>query len=221
MNSRLSVLIVTCYFIFLPISALSQSLPKPDENGTYLFWSPSEQLLGYRNIEKIFPTRTIKRGSTVKTLPVAEKSINPLYQVGGVTWNVETHMESVNAVGMLVIHNGEIVLERYRADYGPNQRWTSFSVGKSMTSTLAGAAVKDGFIKNLNDPVTKYLPGLVGSAYEGVSVQQLLTMTSGVAWNEDYSDPASDVAMIRSEKSVNGSDPIVTYMAKLHREAEP
>lgn len=203
------------------VNLQAQTLPKPDENGTYLFWTPEEQLLGYRNIEKIFPTRTIERGDHVKALPSAEQSIDPRYKVDGETWNVEAHMEAVNAVGILAIHKGEIILERYRADYGPEQRWTSFSVGKSITSTLAGAALKDGYIKSLEDPITDYLPGLKDSDYEGVTVEQLLTMTSGIAWNEDYSDPTSDVAMIRAEKSVNGSDPIVTYMAKLKREAEP
>lgn len=199
----------------------AQALPQPDENGTYLFWTPEEQLVGYRNIEEIFPTRTIKRGSQVKQLPYADQAINPLYKVNGETWGIDTHMEAVNAVGILAIHNGEIILEKYRADYAPDQRWTSFSVGKSITSTLVGAALKDGYIKSLDSPVTNYLPGLKNSAYDGVTVEQLLTMTSGVAWNEDYNDPASDVAMIRAEKSVDGSDPIVTYMAKLQREAEP
>ncbi|RZA17753.1 MAG: class A beta-lactamase-related serine hydrolase, partial [Proteobacteria bacterium] len=71
------------------------------------------------------------------------------------------------------------------------------------------------------DPVTTYLPGLRGSAYEGVSVRNLLNMTSGVKWNEDYGDPKSDVALIRTGKVVDGQDPIITYMAKLPREAAP
>src|SRR5437868_3282959 len=76
----------------------------------------------------------------------------------------------------------------------PEHRWISFSVTKSITSTLVGAALQDGRIKSLDDLVTHYIPRLAGSAYDGVTIRQLLTMSSGVRWSEDYSDPNSDVA---------------------------
>ena len=63
------------------------------------------------------------------------------------------------------------------------------SIAKSITSTLIGAAIKDGYIGSINDPVTKYVPRLAGSAYEGVSVRDVLMMSSGVKWNETYTDP--------------------------------
>src|SRR5262245_28624878 len=68
----------------------------------------------------------------------------------------------------------------------------SMSVVKSLTGALIGAAIKDGHIHSLNDPITQYLPQLSGSAYEGVSVRHLLQMTSGVQWDETYTDPKSD-----------------------------
>src|SRR3546814_2634731 len=103
--------------------------------------------------------------------------------------------------------------------YGPEGRWTSFSVAKSFTSTLVGAAVKDGYIKSLDDKVSAYIPGLKGSAYDDVSVRQLLTMTSGVKWNEDYTDPKSDVAQFNLQAPVPGEDITVSYMKRLPREA--
>ena len=81
--------------------------------------------------------------------------------------------------------------------------------------------LEDGAITSLADPLTEYLPGLTGPAYDGVTVRQLLTMTSGAAWNEDYADPSSDVAKIKTEPSVDRSDPIVAYMTRLERDAEP
>jgi CubicO group peptidase (beta-lactamase class C family) len=209
----------------LPLAAAADEagapLPQPDANGTYLFWKPDEQLLGYRNIEKIFKTRTIARGPRVAPLPRASRTLDVRFESDGAPWTTDSFMEKTNVVGLLVLHRDQILLERYRLGYSADQRWTSFSVGKSMSSTLVGVALKEGAIKSLEDPVTNYLAGLKGSAYEGVTVRQLLNMTSGVKWNEDYADPASNVAMIRTEKSVKGSDPIVTYMARLPREAEP
>jgi CubicO group peptidase (beta-lactamase class C family) len=196
-------------------------LPKPDSQGSYLFWSRPEQWIGYRNIEKIFPTHVVKRGAKVHPLPKAKSELKVSYDYKGETWTPDSYMDKADAAGLLVIHHGQIVLERYAHGYGPEQRWTSFSVGKSFSSTMLGAAVRDGQIKSLDDKVTDYLPALKGSAYEGVTIKNVLNMTSGVKWNEDYGDAKSDVALIKGEKSVNGSDPIVTYMARLPREAPP
>jgi CubicO group peptidase (beta-lactamase class C family) len=94
-------------------------------------------------------------------------------------------------------------------------------VAKSVTSTLVGAAIKDGKIKSLDDPITLYLPDLKASAYEGVTLRQLITMTSGVKWNEDYSDPNSDVAKVGFNTPEPGVNPVVGYMRRLPREAAP
>ena len=92
---------------------------------------------------------------------------------------------------------------------------------KSITSTLVGAAIQDGKIKSIDDPVTPYIPQLAGSAYEGVKLRQLLTMSSGVKWNEDYADPNSDVARAGAAILEPGVNPIVSYMKTLPRANEP
>jgi CubicO group peptidase (beta-lactamase class C family) len=92
---------------------------------------------------------------------------------------------------------------------------------KSLTSTLVGTALKSGAIGSLEDPVTRYLPALAGGGYDGVNVRQLLTMTSGVRWNEDYFNPNSDVARFLQEPARPGEDPVVTYMGRLPRATEP
>src|SRR6201999_619295 len=101
-------------------------------------------------------------------------------------------------------------------------RWTSFSVAKSVTSTLIGAAIKDGYIKSLDSQVATYLPELKGTAYDGVTVGDLITMRSGVKWNENYSDPKSDIGQFSLQpKRADGMDPIEAYMAKLPRAHKP
>ena len=84
-------------------------------------------------------------------------------------------------------------------------RWNSFSVAKSITSTLVGAAIQDGYVRSLDDPVTRYIEALRGSAYDDVTVRQLLTMTSGVKWNEDYADVNSDVALMYAQPPIPAS----------------
>lgn len=191
-----------------------------------LFWSHEEKIAGFPAMESQFPTHSVTRGDVSNRIPSAGETLEVSFEVpngdgASETWNVDDYMEKNNTAGLMVIKDGEIVLERYGEGLEADGRWTSFSVAKSFSSTLVGAAIKDGLIKSVDDPIVDYLPGLAGSGYEGVSIRQVLNMTSGVAWNEDYEDPNSDVAKFSAEPSVNGSDPVVAYMARLPREAEP
>ena len=128
-------------------------------------------------------------------------------------------MAGQRSAALLVVHDGKLRLERYGLGFDAAGRWTSFSMAKSVTSTLVGAAVKDGHIRSLDDKVSAYIPEMKGSAYDDVSIRQLLTMTSGVKWNEDYADPNSDVARFNKHKPEDGVDSLVSYLRRLPREA--
>jgi CubicO group peptidase (beta-lactamase class C family) len=119
--------------------------------------------------------------------------------------------------GLLVLQDGKIRLERYALGHAAESRWTSFSVAKSVTSLLVGTAVKDGFIKSLDDSITQYIKGLRASGYDGVTVRQLLTMTTGVAWNEDYSNPNADVYKLFRTPPSDGLDATTSYMRTVKR----
>jgi CubicO group peptidase (beta-lactamase class C family) len=182
-----------------------------------LFWPGPERDRNFRHMEDIFPSTPVAAGKHAHRLPPGKSLVSALGGSGA----VDHMMEQLDEVGLLVLQDGKVRLERYHGGFGPKQRWTSFSVAKSFTSSLVGAAIHDGYIQSLNDPVTRYIPELIGSAYDGVTVRQLLTMTSGVKWNEDYSDPKSDVARMLSTPPPPGQNPTVAYMRKLPREAKP
>ena len=203
------------------VGATPANPPLPPGGAAILSWTPEQQAFGYKNMEKIAPVRVIKRGKTVHPLPLASAQIDPTFTAGDKSYNTESYMREFRASGVLVIKNGKIMLERYGLGRGPKERWTSFSVAKSVTSTLIGAAVKDGKIKSLDDRVTLYIPELKGSAYDDVTVRQLITMTSGVKWNESYTDPNSDVAKVGLSILEPGVNPVVSYMRRLPREAAP
>jgi CubicO group peptidase (beta-lactamase class C family) len=188
----------------------------------FLFWTPAQQGVGYRSIEKIFPTRIVKRGATVSPLPRSGKPFDVRYPFKGKQWDTRAFMEANNVSGLLIVRNGQILLERYGLGRTERDRWTSFSVAKSVTSTLVGAAIKDGYISGPDAQVTAYLPELKGTAYEGVRVRDLITMRSGARWNENYSDPKSDVNRFGSEPlPKNGENPVEAYMARLPRAHQP
>jgi CubicO group peptidase (beta-lactamase class C family) len=144
-----------------------------------LTWPADERERYIAALDAFFTTRTVKAGATVRRLergrPIAA------FETGGArAGSFSRFMEEQRVRGVLVLHDGRIRLERYLPPHGPAIRWNSFSIAKSITSTLVGAAMKDGAIRSLDDPVTRYITGLRGSAYDEVTVRQLLTMTSGV-----------------------------------------
>jgi len=187
---------------------LYADLPK-DKN--VLFWTQDQRDNGFRALEKLATVRNIAAGGPVHAFGPATPIKLDL--------DVDAYMAHQRNAGLLIIQDGKVRFEKYALGYGPEGRWTSFSVAKSFTSTMVGAAVKDGYIKSLDDKVTRYIPALRGSVYDDVTVRQLLTMTSGVKWNEDYADPKSDVAQFALQKPVPGEDITVSYMKKLTREA--
>ncbi len=188
----------------------TNNIPK-DQN--VLFWSQDQRDAAFRQMERVpkVVVHQIKAGSAV--YPLVESQ--PL----AMSVDVDAYMERQRNAGLIILQDGNIRYEKYALGYGPKGRWTSFSVAKSFTSSLVGAALKDGYIKSLDDKVTVYIPGLRGSAYDDVSVKQLLTMTSGVKWNEDYTDPKSDVALFNLQKPIKGEDITVSYMKTLPRES--
>ena len=180
-----------------------------------LFWSDEQRSARFRDMENWFEGHEVKGALEPRPLPDGVPLDDALAaEIRGV-------MDATNAAGVMVLQNGQKRFESYRLGFGPEQRWTSFSVAKSFTSTLLGAAIRDGFIGSLQDPVTNYIPELAGSAYDDVTVEQLATMTSGVAWNEDYTDPDSDVAKMASFVLEYGEEAMVAQMKDLPREAPP
>ncbi len=186
-----------------------------------LFWPQAKRDADFRRLDQLTPAHVVRRGSRVRPLPPG-RPLPPLaFHATDADWTLERWMAADHVAGIVVLQDGKVRLERYGLGHGPAGRWTSFSVAKSFTSTLVGAAVKDGRIGSVDDPIVRHLPELKGSAYDGVSIRQVLTMTSGVKWNEDYDDPDSDVVLSSRATAPPGRDPVVDYMARLPREAPP
>ena len=148
-------------------------------NGTL---SPELAVSTFRNIDRLFPTRTVAHGPSVLPLPVTRSSSLPslTFTSAGTRYTLDDYVRLNRVAALLVLKNGHVVLERYEFGNSPRTRWMSMSVAKSITSTLIGAAIRDGKIRNIDDAVTSYVPRLAGSAYDGVTVRQLLMMASGV-----------------------------------------
>jgi len=182
-------------------------------NRDVLFWSEAQRDAAFRAFDRLpvlARARTVPAGTVPSALPPGP----PLE----LALDVDAFMAGQRSAALLVIHDGLVRLERYGLGFDHNGRWTSFSMAKSVTSLLVGAAILDGDIKSMDDKVSDYIPEMKGSAYEDVSIGQLLTMTSGVRWNEDYDDPNSDVAQFNNHQPEKGVDSVVSYLRRLPRE---
>ena len=188
-------------------------------DGTLL---PDIQVNTFRNIDLLFPTRTVTHGSRVYPLPVSDKPLkNVRFKSDGNAYDLYDYVSLNRVSGLLVIKDGKIAFETYQLGNTENTRWMSMSVVKSITATLIGAAIKEGHIQSIDDRITQYLPQLSGSAYEGVSVRNLLQMTSGVKWDETYTDPRSDRRQMLEAQQAQRPGGVLALMARLPRAATP
>ena len=212
------------YSALLAVAAVARGQTIVRDSGTnaaaVLTWNQSQKESGFPAMETLFRTHTVSHGDRVRPLPAGAPI--PAFATGGQQEAMlRRFIADEKVAGLLVLQDGKVRLERYALGYSPAGRWTSFSVAKSLTSTLVGAAIRDGYIASLDAPVTSYIEALKGSAYDGVTVRQLLTMTSGVRWNEDYTDPHSDIARLYTDRPDSGVDATVSYVRKLPRESAP
>ncbi len=184
--------------------------------------TPEMAINTFRNIDRLFPTRTIARSATPRALPPAARSLGALsFTDSGKTYALDDYFRLNRIAAMLVLNDGKVALERYQYGNTERTRWMSMSVAKSVTSTLIGAAVHDGKIRGLDDSVTRYVPALKGSAYEGVSIRDVLMMASGVKWDETYTDPNSDRRHLLEAQIAQTPGAAMAVMAKLPRAAAP
>ncbi len=180
------------------------------------------QVNTFRHIERLFPVRVVKHGPQVLVLPRAAKPLTRIvFTSGGKSYDLIDYMALNRVTALLVLKDGKIAYEDYEMGNTERTRWMSMSMVKTITSSLVGAAIQEGFIHSIDDPVTRYVAKLKGSAFDGVSVRYLLQMASGVQWDETYTDPASDRRRMLEAQIAQRPGAILDLMAKLPRAGPP
>jgi CubicO group peptidase (beta-lactamase class C family) len=188
-------------------------------DGTML---PGVEVTTFSHADTLQPVRVVRRGVSSQPLPKRSKPFPPIhFEVRGHLFDLYDYLATNRVAGMLVLKEGEIAFEDYELGIGPDTHWISFSMAKSIASTLVGIALTDGSIASLDDPVVRYVPALRGSAYDGVSVRQILTMSSGVRWDETYTDPKSDRRKVLELQLAGKPGEVLRYMGSLPRAAAP
>ncbi len=183
---------------------------------------PGDQVQTFRNAQALFATRVVRRGRVTRPLAYANAPLADLrISSRGADYDLFDYISRNRSAGVLVLKRGEIAFEHYEFGNDERTQWLSMSLAKSISTTLVGAAIHDGHIGSVDDPLTAYLPELEGSAYSGTSIRHLLQMTSGVRWDDGHIDPSTERRQMLELQIGQQPGSILRYVAHQPRAAEP
>jgi len=152
----------------------------------------------FSNMDAAFPTVSVSRGSG----PTAALSYGPDAPLPP---EAEDWILARDVTALVVLKDGAIVHESYHKGTTAADLRISWSVAKSYLSALVGVLLEEGAIGSIDDPVVQYAPALAGGAYDGASIRNVLKMASGVIFDEDYLDRASDINRMGRVLALGGS----------------
>lgn len=183
-------------------------------------YSGARQFDTFCRMADFYPTSAMSASSSPKPFPSGMPlSLPESYVFEEETRSIADLIERTDTSALLVIQDGELRLESYYLTGGQDVRWTSWSVAKSFISALIGIAIEQGAIGSVDDSISDYWPDLKGSAYERVAIRHVLQMSSGARWNEDYSDPNSDVNQLGAVMA--GKQTLDEFVCGIVPESEP
>ena len=189
--------------------------PAPSLN----LYSGEPQHETFARMKELFPTGSMRPAIDPYSFPMGSPIELPdAYDFEGENRSTRNFLAATDTAALLVLRDGVIQWEQYALTGGPAVQWISWSVAKSFVSALVGIAIHEGHIENIEDPIVRYALKLAGSAYDGVRIEDVLQMSSGARWNEDYSDPDSDIH--RFGAAIAGGGSLDAYVAGMKR-AQP
>jgi CubicO group peptidase (beta-lactamase class C family) len=168
------------------------------------FYDESVRVGSFSNLDKLLPHYTLKKAASPLPLPKAAGEPKFEYRFENQTHTLDDFLARQRVTGLLLIKDGEILLERYQYDRTPAHRFVSHSMAKSIVSIAVGIALAEGKIASLDDAVSKYAPKLAGSAYGETSIRNVLRMSSGVPFKEVY-DGKDDLTRFSIMRRSQGS----------------
>lgn len=171
---------------------------------------------GLRNMSEYFPTRIISREGLVHHFDFNPAPVPGIhYQWQGQTYTIDELAKRNHTTSLVVIHKGVLVHDQYLQGTTESTHLTSFSMAKSLVGLLAGIAIGEGAIESIDDPVTRYVPELKGTGYDGATVKHLLQMSSGVQWSEAYTSRTSEIARFSGTSLIMNQMPANQFMTTL------
>ncbi len=178
------------------------------------------RLDAFRNMDKIFPVEVVHRSDKPFHFKEAPQDLSGVeFEWQGAKSTLEAFLEKTITTALVVVKDDAIVFERYALGNTRDSNATSMSVAKSFTSALVGIAIDEGLIESIDDPIEQYVPELKESGYAGVTIKQILQMSSGIDFSEVYDDQTSDIILMMGQLA--GGKSIVEYAAALESNEKP
>ncbi len=187
--------------------------------GFTLFAEP-HRVENFRAMDRIFPSRPVPRNGSVRAFDADPRPLPATYRYDGAERDLAAFLDRTVTTGIVVVHRGAITHEAYHLGADGTSPFTSWSVAKSVVSALIGIAVEEGRIASIRDPISAYVPALADSAYGDVPIEDALTMSSGVAFDEGYDNPFSDINMVFI-RAMALREPVEQTLARLKRARLP
>jgi CubicO group peptidase (beta-lactamase class C family) len=175
----------------------------------------------FKSTGSIFKTRSIPKPSNSVSFPISkiQFALPDSYQLNDSTISTQAFLDFTLTDALLIIQHDSIKYEYYGNGFKQNDHHISWSMAKSVVSALFGIAIQEGKIKSIEQTVTDYLPDFKGTGYDNVRIKDVLQMSSGVGFNEDYGDFNSDINVMGRYFALGM--PMADFAKRLKREREP
>lgn len=192
------------------------ALAAPDEDllgksrgypiGTRATWYFDETVRvgAFSNLDKLLPYHTMQKAAVPSPLKRAAAEPAITYRFNNQTYTIDDYLAHQRTTGLLVIRDGEILVERYQYERTPEHRFVSHSMAKSLVSLAIGFALAEGRIKSLDDKASDYVSELKENVYGETTLHNLLRMSSGVKFREDY-DGKDDLTKFAYAQGTKGT----------------
>ncbi len=217
---KVIISIILLILLFLLVGAgLNYKTIEKIYTGVTLF-QPSKMNERFRNLDQKFSSRKVEPSETIFHLEKNLKDLPEDYMYLGEKHSVNDFIKRTNTTGLIVIQDDKITYEEYFNGYKETDRMITWSVSKSIISALIGIAIEEGYINDVYDYVTDYVPSLLKSGYREVTIKDVLQMSSGIKFNEDYFDNNSDVNQMGA-RSLGLGKSLEDLLISLTRERTP
>jgi len=180
-------LVAVATLLLLPASH-AQVSPAVREYRLHMF-EPAVSVLANRTFELMFDTARVDAGERVWRLPHDPQALDFSYELERERLAAEGFAARTFTDALIILKHGRIVHESYLNRATPETHLNSYSMGKSINSILTGIAIADGSLPSVDAPIMDYMPELQGTAYDGLTLKNLLQMRTGVAWDDNFFVP--------------------------------
>ena len=205
--------------LIVAFGALNYRLIMGIYHGMTLF-EPDKLVVNFRSADQRFRSSLVAASADPSEFSYNLQDLPESYSYAGQTKSIAQFIEDTDTTGLIVTSGDVLLYEDYWHGNTEASRVVVWSASKSVVSALTGIAIKEGFIRDVSDPVTDYVPSLAVSGYNGVPIKDILQMSSGISFNEDYFDASSDFNQM-APRSVGLGGPLEDVLLKLEAKYAP